>query len=377
MKILQIGRFGNVHHGGVERHFQQLVAGLRQKARVDCIVSSEGFNRTISKQQEHIMCEVPTLGTVASTALCPTMPYWVRKLSQQHRYDIVHLHFPNPMAHLASYFANKQSKLVITWHSDIVKQKRLLQLYQPFLRHVLSKADAVIVATPRHADESTQLFPLAPRDRIHVVHFGIDVEPFLNPLAIEASLAIKQQHAGKKIIFAIGRHVYYKGFEYLLQAMQQIEDAVLLLGGTGPLTAELQSYVKSHQLENKVILLGRVSDQDLPAYYHAADVFCMPSVERSEAFGLVQLEAMACKKPIVCCELNNGVTYLNQDGITGLVVPPRDPLALADALNKLLQDEALSRCMGEAGYVRVMTEFTLAKMCDETLSVYSQLMNAQ
>jgi rhamnosyl/mannosyltransferase len=130
-------------------------------------------------------------------------------------------------------------------------------------------------------------------------------------------------------------------------------------------------------LTGKVRFLGRIAQADLPVYYHAAEVFCLPSVERSEQFGLVQLEAMACRKPVVCCELHNGVTYVNQDGVTGIVVPPREPASLARAIDTLLDDEELRRRLGEAGYRRATGEFSLAKMIAGTLAVYDRALGAK
>ena len=130
-------------------------------------------------------------------------------------------------------------------------------------------------------------------------------------------------------------------------------------------------------LVERVLFTGRIPEEALPAYYHAADVYCLPSVEPSEAFGLVQLEAMACRKPVICCELNNGVSYVNQHEVTGLVVPPRYCHALAWALNELLSDEPKRKNMGEAGYARAHSEFTLERMREGTLQVYRQVLEGK
>jgi rhamnosyl/mannosyltransferase len=279
------------------------------------------------------------------------------------------------MAHLVAYCLPKNIKLVITWHSDIVKQKKLLQFYQPFLKNIIKRADAIIAATPAHFSSSEQLIKWGNPDRFFVVPYGINADSFtsLAPGAIAIN-SIKEKYQPEKIIFAVGRHVYYKGYEYLIRAMKDIANTILLLGGTGPLTDQLKNLANSLHLEKRIVFLGCIPEDQLASYYHAADVFCLPSVEKSEAFGLVQLEAMACKKPVICCELHNGVTYVNQNGITGLVVPPRDPFALAQAINTLLQDEQLRLKMGANGYNRVITEFTQEKMWQETLNVYNKIL---
>ncbi len=153
------------------------------------------------------------------------------------------------------------------------------------------------------------------------------------------------------------------------------DDSVFVLGSTGPLSDMLKGLAAELGLEERVLFLGRIPEEILPAYYHACDVFCLPSVEPSEAFGLVQVEAMACRKPVVSCELNNGVSYVNRDGVTDLVVPPRDPSALAAAINRLLEDEPLRKKMGQAGYARAKSEFTPERMWEGMLAVYQRVMS--
>jgi rhamnosyl/mannosyltransferase len=207
------------------------------------------------------------------------------------------------------------------------------------------------------------------------VPYGIDFTPFETAAATAAGVELKRASGRRLVIFAIGRHVYYKGFEFLVRAMRDVrDDATLVLGGTGPLSEPLKELASSLGLAGRIVFPGRIADDALPAYYHAADVFCLPSVEQSEAFGLVQIEAMACRKPVISCELGNGVSYVNRDGVTGLVVPPADPHALAIALNRLLDDGALRGRMGEAGYVRAKSEFTIEAMTRGMLSVYQAVL---
>jgi rhamnosyl/mannosyltransferase len=374
IKTLTLGRLYPPSYGGIERHIDLLLEGLSRDIQADCIVVNEQFKSEIVAAPNRMLYKIPALGTVASTPICPTLPYWVRKLHKANRYDIVHLHFPNPMAHLAAYVLPRNVKLVITWHSDIIRQKNLLTFYQPFLKHIVQRADVIIAGTPKSFDSFKQLNQIADPKKFYVVPFAINTAAFLKSEAISASAIIREKYPAKNIIFAIGRHVYYKGFEYLIRAMAQVDNAILLLGGAGPLTADLKNLAASLNINHKIDFLGYVAEEQLPAYHHAADIFCMPSVEQSEAFGLVQLEAMACKKPVICCELNNGVSYVNQNGITGLVVPPRDVSALAGAINQLLSEKLLAKQMGEAGYNRVLTQFSLEKMWQDTLDVYKTLL---
>lgn len=373
MKALHFGRFYDENFGGLERHVALLLKGLSRSMHVDNLVANERFSSKVVPVEGYRVFKVPSLGLFAGMAVCPTMPWWARKLHRREQYDIAHLHFPDPMSHLAALALPRNIKLVISWHSDIVRQQNLLKLYRPLLDRIIARADAIIAATPRHFSASTQLGGADPA-RLHVVPYGIDFAPFEEPSAIAAGEKLRARHSGRKIVFAIGRHVYYKGFEYLIRAMKAVrQDALLILGGTGPLSASLKALAAAEGLENRVVFADRIQDEALPAYYHASEVFCLPSVEPSEAFGLVQVEAMACRKPVVCCELGTGVSYVNQHEVTGLVVPPRDPDALAAALNRLLGDDALRQKMGEAGHARAKNEFTLDRMWRETLAVYREV----
>jgi len=158
--------------------------------------------------------------------------------------------------------------------------------------------------------------------------------------------------------------------------MADLPEADLLLGGRGPTTKGLKSLAEELGLLKRVHFLGRIPERDLPAHYHACDVFCMPSIEKSEAFGIVQIEAMACGKPVVCCELNNGVTVVNQHQVTGLVVPPAKPHPLAAALARLLRDPEEAQRMGTAGSMRVRAHYSIPSMCEKTIAVYRQVLAA-
>ena len=376
MRVLHFGRFYNDQFGGLERYVDALLRGLEPYCASDNLVANDQYTRTVIEVAGYRVYKAPSLGKFASTALCPTMPLWARRLHRRHDYDLVHLHFPDPMAHLASTFLPRDVKRVITWHSDIVRQKRLLRLYRPFLDRIVNQADAIIVATPRHLESSRHLTTCRHPERIHVVPFGLDYAPFDEAARSSAAIAALRAHlAGDApLLFAVGRHVYYKGLEFLIRAMADIPRVVLVVGGEGPLTPQLRALAETLGLTARIRFVGRIPDAELPFYYHACDVFCMPSAAPAEAFGLVQLEAMACGKPVVCCELHNGVTYVNRDEETGLVAPPRDPEALAAALNRLLNDPGLRARLGEQGRRRARAEFSVESMVAGTLRVYEQVL---
>ncbi|MDA8119234.1 MAG: glycosyltransferase [Gammaproteobacteria bacterium] len=377
MRALHFGRFYNDQFGGLERHVDALLRGLKAHCEADNLVAHDHWAHTVIATESYTVYKTPSLGKVAGTALCPAMPGLARALHRERGYDLVHLHLPDPMAHLAAAFLPKSVKRVITWHSDIVRQKQLLKLYKPFLGALLNRVDAIIVPTPAHISSSSQLGACRRPERCHVVPFGIEYGMFDKAAQQHQKIADLRASLGGglvPLIFTVGRHVYYKGLEYLIRAMIHVPQSILVIGGDGPLTSDLRAMSVSLGLEARVRFVGRISDAELPFYYHACDVFCMPSVAPAEAFGLVQLEAMACGKPVVCCELYNGVTYVNRHGETGLVVPPRDPEALAEVLNRLLNDPGLRVRLGEQGRRRARAEFSVESMVAGTLDVYRSVL---
>ena len=385
LRVLQFGRFHNVEqNGGIERHMQLLCEGLvALNVDVTYLVAGDSLRSEESKIStaagSYRMVEAATLGTYFSTAASPMQILKALAMHRTEPFDIVHLHFPNPLAHLASLLLPKRIKRVITWHSDIVRQKRLLAMYLPFLRSVTLRADALIAATPAHFTSSTQIPASLPAAKRHVIPYGRDFSDLaLTPAAAELCLALKVNaksvSTSGHIIFALGRHVYYKGFDVLIAAMQHIDDQ-LMLGGDGPLKAELQQQAKRLGIAHKVTFTGSIPEAELAAYFNACDVFCLPSVEQSEAFGLVQLEAMACGKPVVCTQLNNGVNIVNQAGVTGLAVPVRDAAALAEALNKLLHDDALRLQLGQQAKAHAISGYSLSAMSSSHLALYHMLLS--
>jgi rhamnosyl/mannosyltransferase len=212
-----------------------------------------------------------------------------------------------------------------------------------------------------------QLASLVPAEKRVIVPFGFDLRPYMRQHPRTAAL---RALLGGNAIFAVGRHVYYKGYEYLIRAMALLPQARLMLGGTGPLTESLVKLARDQKVTDRVQFVGRIADEDLPAYYQACDVFCLPAVEPAEAFGIVQVEAMAAARPVLCTELGNGMNWVNPHDITGLAVPPRDEQALATALGRLFADADLRRRLGEAGRRRATAEFSLEALRAGTLAVY-------
>jgi glycosyltransferase involved in cell wall biosynthesis len=374
LRILQVGKFFPPPFGGMETVLYNLIQVLARDVEIEVVVAHT-INRNETVVQENtIIHKVRSLGTLAGTSICPTMPYVLWRMLRKRHFDVVHIHLPNPTGHLALRLAMpKDTKLVVTWHSDIIRQKRMMVFYLPLLRNFLKRADAVLAATPKNFSSSTQIETASYPEKLHALPFGIDLDAYLETPSVMTRAREIRAKFGNEIIFACGRHIYYKGFEYLIQAMPKIRQGTLLLGGRGPMSQELEVLAKRIGCAARVHFLGFIPQEEIAAYYHASAVVAMPSVDKSEAFGMVQLEAMICGKPVVCCELHNGVSYVNQHGVTGLVVEPRNPDVLADALNSLMENPRLREKMGIAGRQRVQKEFSLEAMRAAHLNLFSEL----
>lgn len=370
LKVLCFGRLHGGSYGGMERHVESLILGLQGHVSFVNLVPSRDGEAREHRLGQSVVYEAAGYNLGSNTPLSLGMPWRARRLHREWQFDLVHLHFPDPMSHAAALALPRSIPIVISWHSDIVRQKRLRILYRPFERRILRRAAAVVVGTPAHFSSSQVLPGAGVQHKLARVPYGVDFSRFAAPGPRAAQI---RQRFGERIVLALGRHVYYKGFEFLIDAMAGLPDVRLLLGGEGPLTAELRERAASRGVSARVHFLGRVPDEELADHYFACDVFCMPSVEPSEAFGLVQVEAMACARPVVCCELHNGVTYVNRHDSTGLVVPPRDAEALAAALRRLLGDAALRRRLGQAAAARVRGEFSLEAQSGAMLEVYRRV----
>jgi rhamnosyl/mannosyltransferase len=366
LRVLHLGKFYPPHPGGMETHLQDLCGELKQSVNVEVVVAGDG-RETIEEVVDGV--RVARLATLLNFAAAPVCPQMVRRVREA-RADIVHLHWPNPTAVLAYLASGHRGKLVFSYHSDVVRQKLLRKPFWPVLRHALRRAAAIIAASHNYVQSSPVLQKF--RDRCRVIPYGLPLEQFDCTDAIDVA-RIREEY-GPRIVLGVGRLVYYKGFEYLIRAMKDVEGRLLIVGN-GPLRVELEQEARAAGLGERVTFLTDVAD--VRPYYHAADVFALPSVARSEAFGIVQLEAMACRKPVVNTELDSGVTFVSLDGQTGITVPPANASALSRAINTLLDNPALSAEYGHAGRKRVEQEFSLSLMTRRTLQVYDEVMSNQ
>jgi glycosyltransferase involved in cell wall biosynthesis len=297
----------------------------------------------------------------ASTPLSPAQVLAARRIEA----DVVHLHFPYPPGDLA-YFAQRQrAPLIITYHSDIVRQQHLQRVYAPLMERTLSQATRIIATNAPYVASSPVLRRYAAK--CCVVPLSVDARRFAR--ADQALVAELWARYGGPLALFVGRLRYYKGLHLLIEAMRAVGGKLLIVG-TGNEEAALREQVVAAGLSERVFFAGDVSDEALPSYYAAAELFVLPAHLRAEAFGIVLLEAMAAGLPLVSTALGTGTSFVNQHGITGFVVPPGNAAALARAIRVLFANPELRAQFGTAGRARAASLFSHERMVASVEAVY-------
>jgi rhamnosyl/mannosyltransferase len=367
MKVWQISKLYPPVVGGVENHLAVLANGLKDRAETKVLVANTTLRTEIEKRGNLEVIRLGSLGKLFSLPLSFLFPVWFRRLDG----DILHFHLPCPLAVISYLCVRPKGKVVVTYHSDIVRQRLVKFFYRPFLMGFLKRADAIITSSPNLRDNSFVLKKF--RKKCHLIPFGIDVERFkLTPEIAKKAHRIREAY-GEALILFVGRLVSYKGLKYLLGALTEL-DARLLIIGRGPLEAKLKRLAKRLDVEGKIIWLGELVGEDLVAHYYASQALVLPSIANSEALGIVQMEAFSCGRPVVSTDLPTGVPFINLHRKTGLIVPPRDAGALAEAIGKLLEAPALCKRYGHYARERMKEEFSKELMIERIDRLYYDLL---
>ena len=365
LKILQFGKFFPIK-GGVEKVAFDLMSGLSEQGiKCDMMCAATDKMADITKINEYaklICCK--TLFKYASTMISPNMIKTFKK--ECNKYNIIHIHHPDPMAALTLYLSGYKGRVILHWHSDIIKQKILLKLYHPLQNWLLKRANTIIGTSPVYVKESPFLQDV--QNKILSLPIGVAQMQY----TIEEVEFIKNRYSGKKIIFSLGRLVGYKGYKYLIEAANYLnDDFIILIGGTGPLKEELQTKINERNLQNKVKLLGFIQDNELAAYYKACELFCLPSIQKTEAFGIVQIEAMSLGKPIIATMIpESGVSWVNEQGISGINVKPQNAKEIAQAIQTITSDINTYKTFSERALERYKSKFTKNLMIENCLKIY-------
>jgi rhamnosyl/mannosyltransferase len=360
MKVLHIYKDYHPVLGGIENHMKVLAEAQAAAGHdVTVLVCDPGLRTRVEKIGGVSVIKTGRLATVASMPLSIRQPLI---LSQQ-RPDIAHVHSPYPLGEAANWLLGRARATVTTHHSDIVRQKGWLRFYGPLLRRVLRAVDRIIATSPCYIETSPWLGPL--RNKCTVVPNAVDVGRFTPPATTPARRTGRQA-----TLLLVGRLRYYKGLDTLLRALVGLPDLHLEVVGDGPMQTPWKALALELGVAERVTFFGRVGDGELPEHYRRADIFVLPANARSEAFGMVLLEAMACGLPCITTEVGSGTSWVVQDGITGLVVPPSDPQALASAIHSLVGDPERRSEMGRAGRARAEAQFTYEMMVERVQAVY-------
>lgn len=372
-KVLHISKFYPPYKGGIEDVCYSIVSSMADyEHRVLCF--NTGKN-TVDEQYEGV--PVLRLGVQMQRYSQPisfSYPSALKRELQEFNPDIIHLHTPNPYASLlVCHYIPDSVKLIVHWHSDIVKQQFTYTAFKPFEQKLLERANAIFATSPNYAEHSIPLRQF--RDKVIIVPNGINEKKISVREGDDEKIeAIKRKYNGRNIVYFMGRHVAYKGIDRLIAAEKKItSDCVILIAGEGPLSNELKMKTQSE----RVHFIGKISDDEIRLYMRAASVFAFPSITKNEAFGIVLAEAMYCGTPPVLFSIEgSGVNWLNQNGTTGIEVDNGDIQAFAEAIDRLLRNEDHIRDrMGERAHDLIAENFTMTRIKDVIAKEYDTLIH--
>lgn len=369
-RILHIPKYYPPHIGGIEYTCHQIITNLPDFQHEVICFNDENVTK-IDEQEGVKITRCRIFRKIAGQALSFVYFKYLQREIKKFRPDIIHFHVPNPLISIyLLLLLPKHIKLVVHFHAEILTSKFLYRLYKPFERILLKRADRILTTTSKFRDEVNLLMPY--RVKCNVIESIISTEDLdISEEEEEEVLKIQERYGNKKIILSFGRHVPYKGLEYLIKAESIInQDCVVLIGGNGPLTEKLKRMTNSPRIH----FVGRIPDQILKYYLHAAYLFAFPSITKAEAFGLTLAQCMYCYTPPVVFTISeSGVNYVNLANVTGLEVENRNIQAFAEAINVLLANEALQKGFAEAGHQRVLDNFVMERIKSKLSSLYNQL----
>ena len=368
-RVLQIVNYMYPHIGGIEQVARNIINSLRDidyiEQRIICFNEDAARDNYVCKRHNTVKdivdgVEVIRCGCafkIASQSISFNFPLELQKLMTSFKPDTVIFHYPNPYE--AAWFLKYKKgdfKLIIFWNLDIIKQKRLAKLFHNQTLRLCERADFLVASSPNYIEGSQYLSRF--KEKCQVIPNCINTEKMIDPAGIQDQVSvIREKYRDKIICFAVGRHVPYKGMEYLVRASGYLDDRyAVLIAGDGPLTPQLKQMAAD---DHKVEFLGVVSDLELAVYDSSCDIFCFPSITKNESFGFSMAEAMYYGKPTVTFTIpGSGVNYLSLNGVTGIECPNSDPIAFARAIRTLADNSELRKQYGSAAKERVLNFFS-------------------
>ncbi len=385
MRVLHLGKYYPPHRGGIETHLHALAHGLSAEgvettALVvnhaagggDVVWRAGARTRSVSERDGPVRVErVGRVANVARLDVCPRLPLLLRRLAREA--DLLHLHVPNPAMGFALASLPQAPPLVITHHSDVLRQRVLRHALRPLDEVLYRRAARVLATSPRYVEGSALLQRF--RAKTEVLPFGIDLAPFQAQsatLAREVELLEARFRAPRWLM--VGRLVYYKGHALALEAFRELPGTLLIVG-QGPAEAELRQRAEALGISARVAFLGSVRDEVLRAAYRVSAALLFPGNARSEAFGLAQVEAMASGCPVINTEIpGSGVPWVCPHDEAGLTVPLGDARALAGAARRLLREPKLAQRLGAGGRARAAERFSQGVMARACAELYERVL---
>jgi rhamnosyl/mannosyltransferase len=283
--------------------------------------------------------------------------------------DVLHFHFPWPFADVLRLLGGTRKPAVMTYHSDIVRQQLLGVAYAPLMRFMLRSMSAVVATSPAYARSSAALTEIVDSSRLKTIPLGmLDYRAEALEVRSRSSILTRLGVADEPYILALGVLRYYKGLHTLIEAATRTK-AKIVIAGSGPESEALKALAKRLGASN-VIFSGQVSHEEKVVLLNGCRALVLSSHLRSEAFGMVLVEAAMFSKPLICCEVGSGTSYVNDDGVTGYVVPPEDPERLAAAIEKLNTDTTLAATLGNEARLRYERLFSAPALGDAYVMLY-------
>lgn len=376
IRVLQVNKLYYPVTGGIERVVQQLAEGLCKDTDTKVLVCRKKGKTVVEQVGGVEVTRASSMGMLSSLPLSVSFLWKFRRMAKDR--DIIHIHMPFPLGDLACFLSGYKGKVILWWHSDIVRQKRLMKLYRPLMEWLLRRADCIVVATQGHIDGSKYLQPY--EDKCRIIPYGVD--PKMEREAerwYEDGKPHKKSDKKPDVVnyLFVGRLVYYKGCRIMIEAFARAAEADrrlrLDIVGMGPLEPELKKQTEELGVTDQIYFHADVSDDELIRYFKECDVFVLPSLQRSEAFGLVQIEAMAFGKPVINTRLPSGVPYVSLHGETGLTVEPGNVTELAEAMQYLAEHPSERQQMGKRARERMEEQFRMDTMLENVKKLYEEL----
>jgi glycosyltransferase involved in cell wall biosynthesis len=352
--------------GGVEQVIRQMCVSTGKLGVTNTVLTLTRAKDNFDFEFEgHRVRRVPLDFEISSTGFSMAALRELARLARDA--DVVHYHFPWPFMDLAHFAARIKKPTVVTYHSDIVRQKQLLRVYGPLKRRFLQSVDTIIATSPNYLASSEVLDRY--RDKTRFITYGLDKSIY--PAADPARMDYWRAKVGERFFLFVGVLRYYKGLHILLDAVANTDYPVVIVGA-GPIEDELKAHAARLGLTH-VHFVGKLDDVDKVALTTLCYAVAFPSHLRSEAFGISLLEGAMYGKPMISSEIGTGTTYINIDGETGLVVPPSDPQAFGQAMRTLWDNPELAAAMGKRAEARYWDLFTSEQMAKSYTALYHEL----